>query len=492
MPDEPVSSSEAAAVPATVDAAALWTEVKRLLEDDRERVAASAVQRAGEASLAAYLAARWRAFPADAWVLDQLCRAMWRQNEVAEIESVIAAPLHAEVAWLAAGWNVLIAAKKKDKAALEAGLAAFVRLPQALGGFPLFLEHELASLRSQRELDVALEAAVADGTVGMSFAALHVRRACHRRQWEVREHFAAWRQRAGDRAAEPVAVFLDQIGDAREAAAAVPELIRDFGPWMREQTVLFGKTGYALANSGLHEDTAAWLEGCETREDLQGWLAANHVLALWKQRRYKQAGTVSSAVLLRGLRDRTWNWHVTAAAFDHALSGRGEPAQAVLEMLSEDSVSHPDFAWVLELARSVTRVLRLARSESRRVFNEERRRLQQLANSLVAVEDADTAQERYTLAVEAMARHGRFILWPGQRRIALRRQANPIKSWLWVAGTVLLVFAVLRGCVMPKDGSGALESRPESQEKAKAAPQDSPSSVEIDKLLDKPQSMRGR
>jgi hypothetical protein len=300
----------------------LRTEVRRLINDGRERDAAALVQRQGEFSLAAYLEKRFRADSADAWLLDRLCRDLWAGDNIATVEAALCLPTQGEASAMRDAWKVLIWARKGEKEALEAGLAAMVRCEAFLGDFPVFAERELASHRCLRELDTALEAAVADESIGMSFAGLYTRRACHRKQWDVRSHFANWIKRGGDGAGEAVAAFMEVIGDAREAAGIVPEIIAEHGEWMRRQTRAFGKCGYALVNSGLHVDAAAWLEGCEKREDLKGWVAANQVLALWHLRRYTDAGDVAAEVLRRDLRDDTWDWNAAAAAFGQALEGR--------------------------------------------------------------------------------------------------------------------------------------------------------------------------
>ncbi|MBK8094053.1 MAG: hypothetical protein IPK32_19305 [Verrucomicrobiaceae bacterium] len=504
MPEEEIRvPTETLELRTQLDAPALLAETRRLLADGRERVASSLVSRHGETSLASYLEKQWRAAPSDAALLDQLCRELWRQGEISHLESVLAplstqetGPEDSYCATIALGWRSLLAAKRQDSASLEADLSELVRRVAPLGDFPTYLERELASLRCLRPLDTVLEAAVAEDSVGMSFAALHVRRACHRRQWEVRQHFPTWIARASDRAAEPVGVFLDSVGDAREAAGSVPAMIAEYGPWMSQQTAVYGQTGFALVNSGLYAEAARWLDGCEQRGDLRGWVALNLVLALWKQDDYAKAGRVSSAVIDRGLHDSTWNRHVTSAAYGHALAGRGEAALAALARLEDDSAGAraTDFAWVLELARSITRVQRLARRESKRVFHEERSRLRLLAPSLVSMQEAPAARHRYHLALDAMARHGRLIVWPWQRAISQPDSPNPLRGGLWVGGVLLLILAGLRSCIIPQQGS--LEM-PIEESAAPAAPSaNSPQSTgnstlqEIDKIMNKPSARK--
>lgn len=434
-----------------MDAAELRAEVRRLIDDERERDAAALVQRQGEVSLAAYLERCFRADSANAWLLDRLCRDLWAADKMDAVESALSLPTHGEATALRDAWKGLIWAQKGEKEPLEAGLAAMVRSEASLGDFPVFAERELASHRCLRELDSALEVAVADESIGMSFAGLYTRRACHRKQWDVRRHFAKWIERGGDGAADPVAAFMEVIGDAREAAGIVPEIIAEHGEWMRGQTRAFGKCGYALVHSGLYEEATRWLAGCEERADLQGWIAANQVLALWHLSRYPEAGRVAHEVLQRDLRDATWDWNAAAAAFGLALEGRTEDAQAALSAFVGDGERHADFYWAAELARSVVRAQKLPRHESRRVFHEERQRLPRVLKTKGLNVSAASARERYRLALAAIARHGGFRIWPWQRYLMVGGFESPMMNRWWLAGAVLLLLALLRACMAPGD-----------------------------------------
>lgn len=460
---------------------ATFAEVKRLLDAGRDRDANACVQRQGFDSLAAWLGQQAR----DAWTFDMLCRELWRHHELAKLQEVITDGRMGEAA--RRGWEVLLHAQKGDAEAVEAGLPPLVRLEASWDDFPAFFERELASLKALRSLDVALEAAVADDTISMSFAALHTRRLCLRKQWDVSRHFEKWIVRAGDAAAEPVAAFLDVVGDLHEAAAVLPEVIAKHGDWMKRHTSTFGKAGYAYASSGLFAETAAWLKGCETRDDLKGWVAANHVTALWALQRYDEAGKVAAEVLRRDLRDATWDWNASAAAFGHALAGRAAETQAALDTITGASSKNAEFQWAAELARSVLRALKLPCGEARRVLNEERQRLALVLRKHSLKLDHDAASERYRLALTAIAAHGGFRVRPWQFRSAIERPLNPLRSW-WVIGGVLLVgLAVLRGCLKPGT-AGTLELL-DQENKPGELPMDAPraSSDEIDRLLQKSQ-----
>ena len=469
---------------------ATLAEVKRLLDEGRDRDANAFLQRQGLKGLIAWLIEQHQAQPADALMLDMLCRELWRQNETARIRDLIAAEAVAAAA--KCGWEVLVAAKDEQAEALESSLGRLVRLEASRNDFPAFLERELASLKALRRLDSALEAAVADDSISMSFAALHTRRLCLRKQWDVSRHFEKWIGRAGDAAAQPVAAFLEVVGDLHEAAAVLPEVMAKHGDWMKQHTMPFGKAGYAYAGSGLYAETAAWLQGCETRDDLQGWIAANHITALWALHRYEEAGKVAAEVLRRDLRDATWDWNAAAAAFGHALAGRAIETQAALDAITGTSSKNAEFQWAAELARSVLRALKLARSESKRVLNEERQRLAMVLQKHSLKLDHGSASERYERALKAIAAHGGFHVRPWQLRSSIERPSNPLRSWWVIGGLVLVLLAVLRGCLTPGE-EGVIDYLDE-QKKSEQLPTDAAptSQEEIDKLLQKPQQLRSR
>jgi hypothetical protein len=471
---------------------ATFAELKRLLEAGREREAASHVQWKESTQLAAYLERCFREQPVDAWLLDMLCRELWRQNDLTGLEAVLKLPAEAAAAVMLDAWQVLVQARNENRADMEASLTRVVRGGLLSADFLMLFEREMASLKLLRLLDAVLESAVADETISMSFAALFTRRACHRKQWEVRRHFARWIEKAADAAAEPVAFYLDLIGDTREAAGIVPELIAAHGDWMRRHSSTFGKCGYALANSGMQAETAAWLEGCELRADLKGWIAANQVSALWHQQRYPEATRVAATVLERNLKDVAWDWNASAAAFGHAVEGRAAESQAAMARITGESEAHAVFTWAMELSRSILRALGLPAHEAKRVFHEERRRLDQVHGRLGSKLDEEASVERYRLALEAIGRHGAFRVWPWSQRLKSSASTSPLKGLFWIGGVVLLLMAVLRGCIRPDESNFLIENPADSIELPQDM-QDRPGSAkEIDKLMTAPQSGRGR
>ncbi len=103
-----------------------FAEVKRLLDEGRDRDANAYVQRQGFDGLIPWLREQHQARPADAWRLDMLCRELWRQNETARIREVIAS--EAVDPSVKCGWEVLVEAKEDHAEALETALSRLVRL----------------------------------------------------------------------------------------------------------------------------------------------------------------------------------------------------------------------------------------------------------------------------------------------------------------------------------------------------------------------------
>jgi tetratricopeptide (TPR) repeat protein len=402
---------------------------------------------AGDTSAAADLYSRsLRLYPGGAGVLDSLCRMHWERGELSSLEAALTIPATGSAPWIAKGWRMLLAVKRGDSAAVDAGLAELVTCPAELDDFASFVDREMVSLSQALRVDRAIATAVSHDTVGMSFAALHVRRSCERGDWDVWRSFRAWSARAGERALRPVLIFLEAIGDAGRAAAALPELIDDLGPWLRERTPLYGMVGYALANSGLARDAEEWLRHCEHRPDAQGAIVANCVGALWQERRYDDAARVSQVVLQRDLRDQTWVHHVAAAVYGHALGGRLDEAEAALAKEPAEQSQDPEVRWTLELGRSVLRVLRLSGTDARRAYVEERKRLRSLGG--VPPQFLPQVRERYERALSLMARHAGTTLWPWERRVRVARSpssaaAAPLADSLSPTGGIVIAMGVL-------------------------------------------------
>jgi hypothetical protein len=69
---------------------------------------------------------------------------------------------------------------------------------------------------------------------------------------------------------------------------------------------------------------------------------------------------------------------------------------------------------------------------------------------------------------------------------------SPLKGLFWIGGVVLLLMAVLRGCIRPDESNFLIENPADSIELPQDM-QDRPGSAkEIDKLMTAPQSGRGR
>jgi hypothetical protein len=94
--------------------------------------------------------------------------------------------------------------------------------------------------------------------------------------------------------------------------------------------------------------------------------------------------------------------------------------------------------------------------------------------------------------LKAIATHGGFHVRPWQLRSSIERPSNPLRSWWVIGGLVLVILAVLRGCLKPGE-EGSLDFLNEQKESEQLPMDAAPmSQEEIDKLLQKPQQLRNR
>ncbi len=195
------------------------------------------------------------------------------------------------------------------------------------------------SFRARLGYERSLEAARAEKRLGTSFAYLWTLQEVRSRRWGAWRSFGDWIERLGERALPAVCAYLDGIGDAKQARAGVPDLLRKHGDWLRLYADAWGKVGYALVNSGLDAEAVEWLAEAPSRPDSEGWIVANLALGLRGLGREDEAVEASRAVLARGLRDTTWDWHHALAAYGAALSGEFAEARRHLDAFDPGGLS---------------------------------------------------------------------------------------------------------------------------------------------------------
>lgn len=380
--------------------------IRQLMETGKDHEAGRLTRWRGDKGLLAYLEQHALRDQHDPWLFNQACRAYWMEGEWRGLESFVARHSSEKVAHLRAGWKLLVAVSRGDRSGLRAGLERLVRSDEALGDFPRFFLLKLAKFKCSGLADAVLRSAVHDDTINMVFAELVTERACHARSWEVRREFGAWVRRCPKAAAVPVSVYLKLIAELDPLAAAreVPALIEEARDWLGTQASTFGHCGNALLQARLYKEAAEWLQGCEQRSDIEGWIVAINVMSLWHAGAYDHAGRVAEVALERDLQDSTWDWNVVAAAFGRALAGDMRAAREHLLRFTGDSPLRDDFSWVLELTRSMIRVSSEPQANARDAYHGERLRLRDwLAENGIDPVIGGVEEFRFILALKVMA-----------------------------------------------------------------------------------------
>jgi tetratricopeptide (TPR) repeat protein len=388
--------------------------------------------------------------PDHGWAARRLMEYYWEKTDATGLDTVPGLVLQGGyTGWVGTTSRILAAALREDVPTVTGLLPGLITPADEIGALAKRIDTVLTE-RSPGLRDAyrkTLDAAVESGTVGASFAAIWVREQLKNRRWDCWKRFGDWIERLGERSIGAIAEFLDGIGEAAQASPAVPELIAAHGPWLRAHTLLWGKTGYALASSGLYADGADWLRGGESRPDAEGWMLANLVICLRGLGRRPEAGRISATVVQRGLRDDTWTWHVSQDAIAAALEGDHQRARATLALTPASEVSG---GWSLTyaLADSLSRVMAVAPSEARTLFREEHRRLARIARALETPSKALLAE--YSESIERMRRHAGAFVLPWKRRYPGRKAQPPgqrkvaSSAGIWAATLAALLAA--RAC----------------------------------------------
>ena len=424
-----------------------WAGAAR--DPDRERRARTALDRLApnsptalcRAGAAAVKAGRWseaaplfrRALeldPGSPYPLHQWLGICWGRRDTAAIrEAARAAPPGLTQA-LAEAYLVLADTFEGRRGDAERGLARLVRSPEPLGPALADLSGGLRALGWEKAWNRALDQAADAGQIGMAFAPAWVETQAAAGRWSAWKRFEDWIRRGHEDAAPALAAYFDLLGRHRKARAAMGFFRSPGAEWVRRRTPLLGKAGYALAQSAQWSMTAAWLEGADRRQDAEGWIASNLVLALDRLGREPQATAVAWRTVERGLRDHAWPNLVAQLAFGEAL--RGDPARTreVLGLADPPGGDTP-WRWKRLLAEQLAQVLEAGPDQAR---DSQRRAIRELrAAARRGFRQVDPGMIRnHRLALERMARHSGVPVRPWNRFTAL-----PVRRVLQLAGRIL-------------------------------------------------------
>jgi tetratricopeptide (TPR) repeat protein len=298
--------------------------------------------------------------PAYAPAAGRLLSLLWRRRDLAGLEAFPGEVLDAgptRAAALAA--TALATAQRGDLRAARDTLDELVAEPDYLTETSATVDaafREDLSARARRAYEGCLEHAVKQRRIGTSFARLWTLEQVRAKRWKAWRHFGDWIERLGQRALPAILAYLDGIGDAGKAKAAVPALLRAHGDFLRSDTDAWGKAGYAMTSSGLHAESAAWLADAPARPDAEGWILANLTSSLRHLGREDEAIAVSRAVVARGLHDQTWDWHLSLAAYGATLAGNADEARELLGGIDRDALP-ATYEVIARMAEALCRVI---------------------------------------------------------------------------------------------------------------------------------------
>jgi tetratricopeptide (TPR) repeat protein len=348
--------------------------------------------------------------PGSSYPLHQWLRYCWGRRDAAAIRETAAGVPPGPARAVAEAYLLLADAFEDRRGPIPARLAGLVRSREPMGPVLAELRAGLGELGWSRLWTRELDQAAAADEIGMAFASSWVDLELERGRSSAWRKFAGWIQRAHEDAAGPIGAYFDRL--ARDRRARVPDgfFRSPAAAWAQARTPLLGKVGYALAAHGQWARAARWLEDAERRQDAEGWIAANLVLALDRLGRSAKATAVAGRVVERGLKDGAWPNLVAQLAFGSALAGDPERAKAALAK-ADPPRNGSLWQWKHLLASSLVRVLEAGPAQARSAQAAAIRDLRQAARrGFRTVHPGMLRDHRQALA--RMARHSGAPVWP--------------------------------------------------------------------------------
>jgi len=310
----------------------------------------------GEA-LELYLSACQRD-PYEAYPLHRALDLLWQERKINQIRELAAQAAPGLTRALGECYLVVADASERNFKAARERLREVLASPEPLR---FVVDSMIEALRVCHGLGMwekELDRAVKQRRIGMAFTSEWIQWRARRGDWKSWIWFSDWIQRGGEDASPALGDYFDLAGDNRTARYFHGFLKTPAAEWCRERTWLYGKIGYALANSENWQATASWLDGAVQRADSEGWLCLNLVLAHLHLGRDTKAAEVACAVRARGLRDHTWPLHGAVAACEAAIGGRVDEAATYLDTPTETNEGKL-WIWLWHTARHAVAVLRL-------------------------------------------------------------------------------------------------------------------------------------
>lgn len=396
-----------------------------------------------DAEAAALLERALQLEPGHSYAARRLMELRWEKRDASALEALPTLLLQGGYTlWVSRVCQTLAAAIREDAGRVRVLLPELLASPDDIRMLADLVQRAFleGAPKLQRIFLKLLGESVSSDRIGPAFACVWVRQESKAKRWGSWKRFGAWIRRMKERADWAIVELLDQIGDSGQAAKAVPALIREHRSWLEKDTFLWGKTGYALANSHLHGEGVRWLQGGENRPDAEGWMLANLVACLRGTGRHAEASEVSLTVVRRGLRDHTWSWHVSQAAIGAAQRQDLETARNLLPLTGSEELKG-GWAVTYALASSLCRVLPAPAGQARTLLAEEHQRLRALARTVPNPTAALVTE--YRTSLDLMLRHSGTWMAPWKKRYPRKATVVHVRT-RWLLLVVGLVVA--RSC----------------------------------------------
>lgn len=137
---------------------------------------------------------------------------------------------------------------------------------------------------------------------------------------------------------EAAIAYLDFLAQLPDAAPVLADALRKHEPWIRRNTVLWGKAGFALAKLGMSREALHWLRDWEERRDAEGWMLFNVALAHTMLGQWRAGAEVALKALYHFRRDSTAPFLRVLAGLILAERGELAEAQAMISGVVEDQL----------------------------------------------------------------------------------------------------------------------------------------------------------
>ncbi len=234
------------------------------------------------------------------------------------------------------------------------------RLEEALRQFEDFCllpDHHIASFaRAARALDRAGLQKKVDGILAKLLdsaettpllAAFWVERRTKSNCWKLHETLAKLHAKSPT-GRTAILHYLDQLGDAFGEAKEFPrrwflkyhlhKLLDSHRKWLFEDVEGWGKVGYVLTKTNNPKSVIAWLSDWKNRPKAESWMLYNLILMMHRAGRYDESlEIIRHGVELKHSEDLYESFRIWAA-FEEALLGRAEVAEAHLSALPREKV----------------------------------------------------------------------------------------------------------------------------------------------------------